>query len=582
VRPTSRLPAVLWPVGIAAAIAGFVLLFRGDDEVTWGAVLTRSVGGSFIACGLIAWQRRPDTRTGQLMTLTGFLFLGGQLLGEAGADALTTLGEIVANWWVIAFAALVLGFPSGRIAARADWLIVGGFAFGTGPLQVVWLLFVPGEANVINVFADADVADTIDRVQSAFNGTMGMALAAVGAGRWLRAAAPLRRLLLPTLAGAVAAAILAAQVYYRVLTGEFVRSSQELTAIVLVLVPLAFLFGILRAQLARAGTADLVVALQQAPDARRLGELLARALRDPSLDLVYWLPGFECYVDAEGKPVVPPAGRALTPILHGGTPVAALIHDAALAYEPELLEVVCAAANVALERERLHAELESRVAELAGSRARLVEAGDAARRRLERDLHDGAQQRLVSLAIALRLTEDRIHSDPDTAVGLLTDARKEVSESLEELRELARGIHPAVLEHGLPTALESLAGRSRTPVELDVDLDERLPSTVELAAYFVASEGLTNVGKYAQASHATIRASRTGAVAVIEVCDDGVGGAEAAAGSGLRGLADRVEAIGGRLQVISPPGRGTVVRAEMPCGAAPARSRSASSPASRT
>ncbi len=567
------LPVALWFVGIVAVVAGYLLLFDGPVEVTWGAFLTRSVGGSFIACGLIAWQRRPDSLTGPLMALTGFLFLGGQLLSETTWSVTFTLGEIVANWWTIPFAALVLGFPSGRISERADWLIVGGFVFGTGFLQVVWLFFLPfppGPENVILISADPDVAETIDRYQSAFNATMAVALAGVGVTRWLRAAPPLRRLLLPTLAGGLAAAIIAVQVYYRVFTGEFVRASQEVTAIVLVAVPLAFLFGMLRAQLARAGMADLVVALQQAPDVKRLGDLLVRALRDPSLELVYWLPGFECYVDADGKPVDLPvegSGRAATTVSHDGTPVAALVHDAALAYEPELLEVVCAAVDVALERERLQAELESRVAELAGSRARLVEAGDEARRRIERDLHDGAQQRLVSLAIALRMTEDRIRDDPDVAAGLLAAARQEVSESLEELRELARGIHPAVLDRGLEPALESLAMRSRTPVTLSVDLDERLPSAVELAAYFVASEALANVGKYAEASRVEIRVGRDERVAVIEISDDGIGGADASQGSGLRGLVDRVEAVGGRLRVDSPVGAGTLLRAEMPCGA---------------
>jgi signal transduction histidine kinase len=565
-----RLPVALWPVGMAAVAAGYVLLFSGDDEVTWGAFLGRSVGASFIACGLIAWQRRPDTRTGPLMTLTGFLYLGAQLLGEAGWDVAHTLGEITANWWVIAYAALLLGFPSGRLSTRTDWLIVGAFAFGTGVLQVIWLLFVPGEENVINVLADAEVAETFDRWQSGFNGTVGFVLAGIGITRWLRAAPPLRRLMLPTLAGSVAIAIVAAQVYYRVITGEFIRASAELTAITLVSVPLAFLLGMLRAQLARAGMADLVMALRQAPDATQLGLLLSRALRDPSLEVVYWLPGFECYVDEDGKPVTPPADRAVTPILHDGTPVAALVHDAALTYEPELLHMGCAAADVALERERLHAELESRVAELAGSRARLVEAGDAARRRIERDLHDGAQQRLVSLAIALRLTEDRIHDDPEAAAGLVAAARKEVSESIAELRELARGIHPAVLEHGLEVALDSLATRSRTPVTVSFELDERLPGAIELAAYFVASEALANVGKYAQASHVTIRVFGAEGLAVIEISDDGIGGAESGAGSGLQGLADRVEALGGRLRVDSPVGAGTVLAAELPVGVRPA------------
>jgi len=569
VRQSSWLPAVLWPAGVAAVVAGFVILFGAEGEVTTVQVIGRSVGGSFIFCGLIAWQRRPDNRTGQLMTLTGFLFQAVPLVAEVSY----TVSEVMANWWLISLAALVLGFPTGRISGRIEKLIIAGFALGTGPVQVVWLLFRPVPETALLISADAGLADAIDRYQTGFNATMGLALAVVGVSRWLRAAPPLRRLMLPTLAGSIAVLILATQAYYRAISGEFMRAGDEVTAITLVAIPLAFLFGILRAQLARAGMADLVVKLQQAPDARRLGELLSKVLHDPSLELVYWLPGFECYVDADGKPITLPAegsARAATQIDHDGDPVAALVHDAALTYEPELLEIVCAATDVALERERLQVELASRVEELAGSRARLVEAGDAARRRIERDLHDGAQQRLVSLAIALRLTEDRIHDDPEAAAGLVAAARKEVSESIAELRELARGIHPAVLEHGLEVALDSLATRSRTPVTVSFELDERLPGAIELAAYFVASEALANVGKYAQASHVTIRVFGAEGLAVIEISDDGIGGAESGAGSGLQGLADRVEALGGRLRVDSPVGAGTVLAAELPVGVRPA------------
>jgi signal transduction histidine kinase len=565
------MPAALWPLGTAAVVAGFVLLFDGAEDVTLTAVINRAVGGSFIVCGLIAWQRRPDTRTGALMTLTGLLYLGTQLLGESEWPPAYTLGEVVAVAWLVPFAALVLGYPSGRVSSRIDSLLVGGFVLGTIVLQVVWLLFLPfppGRENVILIWSDAEAADVIDTCQRGFNATVGIGVALVGVARWLRAAPALRRLLLPMLAGTLAVVVLAAQAYYRLVVGEFMRPSEEITAIVLFSVPLAFLLGILRAQMARAGMADLVVALQRAPDSARLGELLARTLRDSSLELVYWLPGFETYVDGDGKPVVLPAEdsrRVATPIEHHGTRVAALIHDAALTYEPELLDVVCAAADVALERTRLQNELESRVEELASSRARLVEAGDTARRRIERDLHDGAQQRLVSLAIALRMTEDRIKDDPETAATLVAAARREVTESLEELRELARGIHPAALDHGLGSALDSLAVRSQTPVRVSVEIEERLSGPVELAAYFVASEGLANVAKYAQASEATIRVTRRDDIAVVEVGDDGVGGADSANGSGLRGLADRVEALGGTLRVTSPPDGGTVLTAEMPC-----------------
>ena len=569
------LVAVLWVVGLAAVVAGFVLLFENPGTPTWTEIVNRAAGGSFIVCGLIVWQRRPDSRTGLWMTATGFLYLGPQLLEEIDTSLAFTIGELFAVVWLVPFAALVLGYPTGRLTGPADRIPVAVFAFGTTVMQLVWLLFLPADGydNVLMIWSDAGAADAIDTTQRTINSTAGAAVAVIALARWWRAAPALRRLLLPVLAGGIAAAVLAGQAYYRLLAGEWMRPTFEITSVVLFLIPLAFLVGALRAQMARAGMADLVVALHRAQDAKGLGDVLARTLRDPSLELVYWLPGFETYVDDEGKPVALPAagsGRAATPVIHDGEPVAALVHDAALTYEPELLEVVTAAADVALERRRLHAELESRVEELAGSRARIVEASDAARRQIERDLHDGAQQRLVSLAIALRVTEDRIKDDPETAATLVAAARRELTESLEELRELARGIHPAVLEHGLDAALQSLATRSQTPVRLDVELDERLPVPVELAAYFVACEGLANVGKYAQASKATIRVRRDDDVAVIEIRDDGIGGADAASGSGLRGLADRVEALGGRLSVSSPAGGGTTLAAELPVAVRPA------------
>src|SRR3954452_19526806 len=387
------LPILLWPLGVAAEFAAFVLLFRSAEPVTAVAVVNRSVGGSFIACGLIAWQRRPDSRTGPLMTLTGFLFMSEAVLSGVDSHVAYTLGQWMSNWWTPPFAALVLGFPSGRLSSRIDPSIVGAFEFGDVVLQLGWLFvapFPPGKGNAFLISADPALANTIDRFESSFSATVGLALAIAGITRWLRAAPPLRRLLLPTLAGSLTALVLVVQIYYALLTGAFIRSSQEVTAVLLVSVPLAFLFGMLRQQLARAGMADLVVTLQRAPESGRLGEALGEALGDPSLVLAYWLPRFDAYVDAEGNPVaLPPegSGRATTFVDNNGHHVAALVHDSALAHQPDLLEVVCAAANVALERERLQAELEARVVELQASRERIVAAGDAERRRLERDLH---------------------------------------------------------------------------------------------------------------------------------------------------------------------------------------------------
>ena len=256
----------------------------------------------------------------------------------------------------------------------------------------------------------------------------------------------------------------------------------------------------------------------------------------------------------------------MTLIDRGGEHVAALIHDESVNDEPELLEAVEAAAAIALENAQLNAELHARLDELRGSRARIVEATQKERQRLERNLHDGAQQRLVALSLELKLLEMRFANDPE-AREAIDSVRNELTESLHELRELARGIHPAVVTgHGLAAALESVAARSPVPVRLDVSLEERVPEAVEVAAYYLIAESLTNVAKYAEASAASVVVSRVDGELVVEVVDDGVGGADSEAGSGLRGLADRVEALDGTLRVWSPRGRGTRVRAEIPCG----------------
>ncbi|MET0731412.1 MAG: sensor histidine kinase, partial [Solirubrobacterales bacterium] len=204
--------------------------------------------------------------------------------------------------------------------------------------------------------------------------------------------------------------------------------------------------------------------------------------------------------------------------------------------------------------------------ELKASRARIVAAADEARRRLERDLHDGAQQRLVALALNLRLAATKLETDPEAAAALLSETATELGEATTELRELARGLHPAVLsDRGLRPALEALAGRAPLPVELDASQPERLPEAVESASYFVVAEALTNVARYAHASRAEVSVSRENGEVEVSIRDDGVGGADPEAGSGLRGLADRVAALDGRLEVVSPPGAGTTVRAVIPC-----------------
>jgi PAS domain S-box-containing protein len=214
---------------------------------------------------------------------------------------------------------------------------------------------------------------------------------------------------------------------------------------------------------------------------------------------------------------------------------------------------------------RLNDELHDRLEELAASRARIVTAGDVERRRLERNLHDGAQQRLVALALQLRLVVGKMESDPETASELLAGAGRELALALDELRELARGLHPAVLsDRGLRAAVATLADRAPLPVEIVAMPDERLPEPVEAGAYYLIAEALTNVAKYANASAVRVTVTAGDGRVAVEVSDDGVGGADPASGSGLRGLADRVEALGGTLAVTSPAGAGTTLRAEIP------------------
>jgi signal transduction histidine kinase len=331
--------------------------------------------------------------------------------------------------------------------------------------------------------------------------------------------------------------------------------------------PVVLLLGFLRARLARSSLGDLFLELRGDPSPADLQDALSRALRDPSLSLLYWLPDFGSYADLEGRAVELPESddaRAVTLIDRDGIHVAALLHDLALAQEPELLEAVTAAASIALENAQLHVELRARLEELRGSRARVIDAGQKERQRLERNLHDGAQQRLIALSLELSRVEQQ-EKNPVLSARL-DEARREIGVSLAELRDVARGLHPAVLTgHGLEVALESIAAHSPVSVELTVEIEGRLQERIEVAAYYVVSESLANVAKHAHATTATVDVVQTNGHLLVEIVDDGVGGADTEGGSGLRGLADRVEALNGRLRVWTPLGGGTRVQAEIPC-----------------
>jgi signal transduction histidine kinase len=292
--------------------------------------------------------------------------------------------------------------------------------------------------------------------------------------------------------------------------------------------------------------------------------LLRELLDDPALELRFFLPESALYVDAAGAPVrdAPGDTRVRTPVERAGAPLALVLHRPG---RPDLLTKLVETGGLAIEIARLRVELRRQLAEVEASRARIVAAGYAERRRIERDLHDGAQQRLVSIGLALRHAQHQLDgAAPERAGATLDRAVSELSAAIAELRELAHGLPPAQLDAGLEPALKELAGRAPLPVEVRAT-GERFTVGLEAAAYFVACEGLTNAIKHAQATGVVLSARRENGSLVVSVADDGVGGAAAGQGSGLRGLHDRVAAHGGRLHIASASQTGTILTAELPC-----------------
>jgi signal transduction histidine kinase len=519
--------------------------------------------------GVLAWVRRPASRFGPLMVLTGIVcFL--VTLSWTSSDVPFTVGQALDKLPTALFLNVFLAFPTGRLNGRLEkGVVVLAYAVAITFELVRMAVGDYGPHNLFWIASSPDAFNVVRDIQ--LLALVGCCMTGVGilAGRRRRDGRPLRGSLeLLNDAFAVGLAMIAIFFAANLVDAPAVAQIRWATFVALGLAPVAFVIGLVHARLARSSVGDLLVELRADPAPDRLAPALARALRDPSLTLAYWLPGFESWADLDGHRVDLPdqdAGRMTTLIEHDGVQVAVLLHDGALKDEPELLSAVGAAAAIALENGRLHAEQRAHLEELRGSRARVIEAAQRERQRLERDLHDGAQQRLIALSLELRRLEDRLDSDAGARLQL-DQARGEIDKSLAELRAIARGLHPAVVSgHGLGVALEQMAALAPVPVRLTVDLEGRLPDRVEVAAYYVVSEGLANIGKHARATSVAVEVSRTDGSLVVEVTDDGVGGADPEHGSGLRGLADRVEALDGRLRVWSPDGGGTRVRGEMPC-----------------
>jgi signal transduction histidine kinase len=587
-------PRLRTGLALGVVVVGLInvalLLRAGDDRgesLVYVLITIVGVGWSFVGAGLVAWSRRPENRTGALMVavglaqlLNGLLFNGVILVREPVAFALwfllATLPEGVLGH-------LIAVFPDGRATTRLQRVFIIANYAATVPLALLQLLLVePGRLGCTECPDDILGLGGRDRYGDMVLSVSDLSLAVLTAlllwivvTRWRHAAEPRRRSLAPVALIGIVLLI----VYMTGQTLKAVLPDPPLALEVgfnlailmaLVLWPLAFLAGLARTRLDHSAVGDLAVQLGEALPPGRLEQVLARALHDPTLQLAYWLPDRRAFVDAAGRLVeLPAAGgdRTVTILRHDGDPVAAMLHDAALDDDPALVRAVAATARMTIENERLQAEVRAQLEEVRASRARIVEFGDAERRRVERNLHDGAQQRLVNLSLALGIARAQVGttSEKEMAVAL-DEAAAELRLAVAELRELARGIHPVILsEAGLGPALASLADRSPIPVTVTAVPADRLPPPVEETAYYVASEALANAAKHAHATTVTIGARRLNGDLLVEVNDDGVGGANPN-GSGLRGLADRVAALDGQLRVHSPAGKGTRITAELPCG----------------
>jgi signal transduction histidine kinase len=588
--------AALWVAGGALAVVDLVLFQTArvlDLPPFQIGLLTACIA---VAGGLLAWKRQPGNQVGPIMTLAGLSFLCAFLIHSRSALLYTVgLAAQVISTGVLVH--LLLAYPAGRLARRERLLIVVGCYAVPGALWLAHLLVHdpnrPSPDNGGGAFERPDnllLVTSVPALDDLLQVVVGCWYALLLAGlvvllvrRWRRASPIARRLVAPVLwAGVVwgvhkswqwlPLAELQASLYrddsgYINLLGTI----DDLLGWVEILILVAALVfaGVLRQRLARSGVADLVLELDAAPAPERLRQALARSLGDQSVQVLYRRQEGQGWVDSTGRQAAPPVdtdpSRAVVTVTRGGRVVAAIVHDAALRDQSLRVRGAAATAGLALENERLGALARARLDEVRASRARVVAAGDAARRRIERDLHDGAQQYLIALYLQLRQIEAQTATAAAEALGAELEAAAAAAERLnQELRALADGIHPAVLsERGLPGALAVLAANAPLPVWVVAVPERRLPEPVEAAGWFVVSELVANAAKYARARGVTVRAVLDHELHV-RVEDDGVGGVVVTAGGGLEGLRDRVAALRGRLEVDSPPGAGTRVDAWLP------------------
>jgi signal transduction histidine kinase len=542
-----------------------------------------------IAVGLYAWRDGRHARFGRLLVLTGFAWFLPSL-SASDNSVLYSVGR-VAGWTVeAALIYLVLAFPSGRLKNRIDrglvLAVVAIVAFLYVPTVLIdqsfpqpspWASCVPpdcpGNAFMVASSEPGILESAIIPLRELLTILLTTAVAVRLGQRVARATPLMRRTLSPVLMVAIIrVGTLATSIAVRRADPDGTLVDVLIWVVLLGLpaMSLAFLVGLIRWRLF---TADallrLAVGIRHDPHPDELRELIAKALSDPSVELAYRDPGASTgWVDGDGEPIPPPRdgpGRCCTAIIADGRPVAALVHDDALADQRSFVQTVGGYALTWEDNHRLAARVEESLRELRESRARILAAADDERRRIERNLHDGGQQRLVALRVRLELADETMRESPARARRMLQQLGAEVDAALDELRSLAAGVYPSLLaDRGLTDALRSAALRSPVPASVAVNGEDRYGQDVEAAVYFCCLEALQNIAKHAPNAHAVaISLERNGDLR-FSVSDDGPGFDAEIAGNGLVNMRDRVAAVGGTLEIETAPGDGTTIVGHVP------------------
>jgi signal transduction histidine kinase len=560
---------------LAVAVLGgsgllLVLLITERGNPPWAYLLYSVASWIWLLAGVLAWWRRPSNAMGALLVLGGL----AMTLGEAVSSSIpivASVGAVFATAPLAVTVHLLHAFPSGRIRGRASRITVVAAYVVVLVVQFPLYAFDAAAVGLPVFVADRPDLLTAGRlVQQIAGAAVMIATAVILAGRLRRARPYQRRVLIP-LFGYGTFAVLFIPVSSSVLRPWLDLDPVLLAAsqiVVVAAIPIAFALAVLRGGFARTGElAELATWLGAPGDRSDLSAALASVLGDASLELVFWMPQQRSYVDGTGRPAAlpePGAPRSWVPIGLAGQPVGAIIYDADLIADPELVSAAGRVVAVGVDRERLTAALRTSEQSLRRSRERLVETADRERKRIAQDLHDGIQVQLVLLA--MQAQQLAIGLDPaDPIRGQAVTLRRGIDAAAAELRALVHAVMPASLvERGLASATEDLVDRVPLRTGLHITGVGSLPDPVQSTAYFVVAEAVTNVVKHADAGRVTVRLTGTDGMLDIEVADDGRGGASVEKGTGIRGLVDRVDALGGTFELTSPPGGGTTLRVRLP------------------